>query len=144
MKVYVLKRSGEQEGWLPHSSVICQASVLSSVDSGDSHVTSWVSCLVPCHGEDYSDHCLQLHGKPTRTQVSQLHTHTPFSFTDHNQNHTLPPNILMSHCVSKSSIKYSEYPIFHKRDLINDLLGIVPKDCMFGPVSRKEHFNPRG
>lgn len=76
VKVYVLKRSVEQEGWLPHSSVICQASVLSSIDSGDSHVTSWVSCLVPCHGEDYSDHCLQLHGKPTRTQVSQLHTHT--------------------------------------------------------------------
>lgn len=70
VKVYVLKRGVQQEEWLPYSSETCQARVLSSVDSGDSHVTSWVSCLVPCLYEDYSDHCLQLHGKPCRTPVS--------------------------------------------------------------------------
>lgn len=79
MKVYVLERGVQQEGWLPQSSGTCQARVLSSVVSGDSHVTSCVSCLVPCHGEDYSDHCLQLHKKPPRTQVSQhtqIYTYT--------------------------------------------------------------------
>lgn len=106
VKVYVLERGVRQEGWLPHSSGTCQARVLSSVDSGDSHVTSWVSCLVPCHGEDYSDHCLQLHGKPPRTQVSQhthTHLHTPFSVTGHKRNDTSLPNVQMSHCISKSN-----------------------------------------
>lgn len=107
VKMCVLERGVKQEGWLPYSIGTCQARVLSSVDSGDSHVTSWVSCLVPCHGEDYSDHCLQLHGKPLRTQVSQhtcTHKHTPFSFTDHKQNYTSPPNVETNQCVCPISI----------------------------------------
>ncbi len=50
------------EGWLPHSSGTCHAQTLSSVDSSDRRVTPRASWLVPCQGEDYNDHCLQLHG----------------------------------------------------------------------------------
>lgn len=68
------------QGQLPHSSGTCHAQTLSGVDSGDRHVTPRASWLVPCQGEDYNDHCLQLQGNhPGLTSYSLECAEVPLS-----------------------------------------------------------------
>lgn len=71
------------QGRVPHSSGTCHARTLSSVDSGDRHVTPRASWLVPCQGEDYNDHCLQQQeNHPGLTSYSLESAEVPLSIID--------------------------------------------------------------